>query len=142
MSTYNPVLRKVTLPGPAADIYATDHDPVAPSTGVNLGSHNNSFFILADGRLFGTGADNYGQLGRGGTITGDYVTTPVQMQLPAGVTARSVQAGYGTTVVISSTGQVYTVGNNSNGQLGDGSYTSSSIPKANQYTNQRSTISY
>lgn len=142
MGTYNPVLKKVPLPGPVADIYATDHDPVAPSTGVNLGSHNNSFFILQDGRVFGTGADNYGQLGRGGTTTGDYVTAPVQMQLPAGVLGRTVQAGYGTTIVISTTGVVYTVGNNSNGQLGDGTYTSSSIPKANKFTNQRSSIIY
>ncbi|MES2876448.1 MAG: ricin-type beta-trefoil lectin domain protein [Patescibacteria group bacterium] len=101
----------------------------------------NSYFVLDDGTVYGSGQNNYGQLGTGG-ITGNQAT-PVQMQgFPTGTLARSVQTGYGTTVVISSTGRVFTIGNNSNGQLGDGTTTSSSVPKANQYTNQRSTITY
>src|SRR5690606_25106173 len=45
LTSYNPVLRKVTLPGPAIDIYATDYDPDGLSSGTGLSSYNNSFFI-------------------------------------------------------------------------------------------------
>jgi alpha-tubulin suppressor-like RCC1 family protein len=46
-----------------------------------------------------------------------------------------VQTGFGTTVILTTGGKVYTVGNNSDGQLGDGTTTNSSVPKANRYTN-------
>ncbi|MNR30548.1 Regulator of chromosome condensation (RCC1) repeat protein [compost metagenome] len=51
------------------------------------------------------------------------------------VRAQQVQSGFGTTVILTTNGKVYTVGNNSNGQLGDGTTTNSSTPKANRYTN-------
>jgi alpha-tubulin suppressor-like RCC1 family protein len=51
------------------------------------------------------------------------------------VKAKDVVSGYGTTVVLTEDGKVYTVGNNGNGQLGDGTTTNSSTPKANRYTN-------
>jgi alpha-tubulin suppressor-like RCC1 family protein len=50
------------------------------------------------------------------------------MNLPAGIAASVVQTGYGTTVVLTTAGTVYTVGNNGNGQLGDGTTTNSSTP--------------
>jgi alpha-tubulin suppressor-like RCC1 family protein len=95
---------------------------------------------MSDGSVYGTGANTYGQMGIGTTST--RVTTPVKMQLPAGVVASSVQAGWGTAVVLTNKGQIYTVGNNSNGQLGDGTTTNSSIPKANVFTNQRAVLQY
>jgi alpha-tubulin suppressor-like RCC1 family protein len=142
MSTYNPVLRKVILPAGvrAVDLYATDLGPIDPPTGVNNGSYNNSYFVLEDGRVYGAGANNFGQLGVNATY--DYAATPVMMQLPLGVLGKTVQSAYGTTVVLSSTGKIYTVGNNSNGQLGNGTLAPSWLPEANTYTNQRTTISY
>ena len=64
-----------------------------------------------------------------------YYATPQNMILPAGAKAKSVQSGLGTTVVLSTTGEIYTVGNNSNGQLGDGTTINSATPAARPYVN-------
>lgn len=147
-SLFQPVLKKVVLPAgvKVVDIYTTEADPGGSgiSDGTGFASYNNSFYVLEDGRVFGSGANNYGQLGNGVALPAgvNAVTTPVQMNLPTGVKARSVQSGFGTTVVLTTEGKVYTVGNNSNGQLGDGTTTSSSTPKANSYTNQRGSLSF
>lgn len=141
--TYDPVLSKVIIPAgrTVVDVYATEENPTILTGGVNGASYNNTFFILDDGSVYGAGANNFGQIGNGST--GDVVATPAKMQgFPEGFSAKQVQAAYGTTIVISSTGAVFTLGNNANGQLGDGTTNSSLVPKANRYTNQRSTITY
>lgn len=141
LTSYNPVLRKVPLPTPAKDIYATEYSPAAPvSTDLNGAQYNNSYFIMQDGSVYGTGANNYGQIGNG-TVSG-YVASPQRMNLPAGVRAASVQSAYGTTVILSTTGTIYTVGNNVNGQLGDGTTNNSSTPTATKYANMRSAITF
>lgn len=142
---FEPVLKRAILPAgvKVTGVYVTETDPVTMTDGINYASYNNAYFVLEDGRVFGSGANNHGQLGNSVSLPGpNAVSTPVQMNLPPGVAARSVQSGFGTTVVISTTGKVYTVGNNSNGQLGDDSTTSSSVPQANPYTNQRPTITF
>jgi alpha-tubulin suppressor-like RCC1 family protein len=111
----------------AVDIYSTSYG--------GLGSpSSNTYAVGDDGKVYGVGSNGYGQLGDG-TTTGR--TTPVAMQVFDGsaVRALQVQSGYGTTVILTTNGKVYTVGNNSNGQLGDGTTTNSSTPKANRYTN-------
>lgn len=139
-SVFEPVLKKVIVPAgrKVVDVYATETYPIGITTGPDASSYNNSYFILDDGSVYGAGANNYGQLGNG--ATSDFELTPVKMNLPAGVKAQSVQSGYGTTVILSTTGKLFTVGNNAYGQLGDGTTNNSSTPKANVYTNQRSTI--
>lgn len=144
-NVFEPVLRKVVIPAgrKIVDVYITEANPHDTTNGTGTGSYSNSYFILDDGSVYGAGANNYGQLGNGVALPGpDAVLTPVKMDLPAGVQAKSVQAGFGTAVVLTTTGKVYTVGNNATGQLGDGTTTNSSTPKANEYTNQRSTIVY
>lgn len=144
-STFEPLLKKVIIPAgrKVIDIYITETDPSVMTNGFGYASYSNSYFVLDDGSVYGAGANNHGQLGNGVALPGpDAELTPIKMNLPPGVQARSVQSAFGTTVVLTTTGKVYTVGNNANGQLGDGTTTSSSTPKANQYTNQRSTISY
>ncbi len=54
--------------------------------------------------------------------------------------ARLVQSGVGTTVIYTRSNRVYTVGNNSFGQLGNGNTTNQSNPAAYQYTNISSPI--
>ena len=133
---YNPALKKVILPAgrTVVDIYTAktgyDNDAV----------YENSYFILDDGSVWGTGANSFGQLGTGASSS--YKTTPVKMNLPSGVRAQSVQTGLGTTIVLSDEGKIYTVGNNSYGQLGDGTTTSSSTPVARQYVNSRPLLLY
>lgn len=141
-TTFEPVLKKVVIPAgrKVVDIYVTETYPIGITTGADLTSYNNSYFILDDGSVYGAGGNNYGQLGNG--ATSDFEATPVKMNLPVGVKAKSVQSGFGTTVILTTTGKLYTVGSNAYGQLGDGTTTNSSTPKANAYTNQRSTILY
>ena len=136
LDVFNPALEKVSLPAglQAVDVYNAE----AVASGYSV--YNNTYFIMSDGSVYGTGANTYGQLGNGTTASS--VTIPVKMQLPAGVVASSVQAGFGTAIILTTKGQIYTVGNNSNGQLGDGTTTNSSIPKVNTYTNQRAVLQY
>lgn len=91
-----------------------------------------TFVILSDGSVWGSGSNSDGQLGDGTTTQR---LSPVRMQLPIGVRARQVISGYGTTIVLATNGQIYSVGNNTNGQLGDGTTTNRSIPAANQFLN-------
>jgi alpha-tubulin suppressor-like RCC1 family protein len=110
----------------AVDFYTTKADVIdAP--------YANTYVILDDGSVWGAGANTFGQIGNGTVTTNE--PTPRRMNLPTGVSARSVQSGLGTTVILSTQGRIYTVGNNTHGQLGDGTTNNSSTPKANTYTN-------
>ena len=111
----------------AVDLYNTCTNPSADQ-------YCDSFVIGSDGKVYGAGSNYFGQLGDG-TTTDRY--TPVAMQTIDGVNVKALQveSGYGTTIVVGDNHEVYTVGNNANGQLGDGTTTNSSIPKANKYTN-------
>ena len=130
--SHTPSLKKVTGIPAGRDI--TDIYTVRSAV-------TNSYFVLDDGNVYGSGQNQYGQLGTGG-VTGNQAT-PVRMQgFPDGTVARSVRSGYGATVIITASGKVYTIGNNTNGQLGDGTTNNSYVPKANQYTNLRSTLVY
>ena len=103
--------------------------------------YTNSFAILDDGSVYGAGANTFGQLGNG-TTSGSQITTPVKMTLPAGVRAQTVQYGFGSTVILTTEGKIYTVGNNVNGQLGDGTTTNSATPVVRQYVNNRPIVLY
>jgi hypothetical protein len=133
----SPALKPVTIPAgrKIVDIYNTKYNAAGSGS-------SDSYFILDDGSVYGAGSNEYGQLGNGAAMGSLPSATPVKMNLPVGVQAKTVQSGFATTVIITTTGKIYTVGNNSNGQLGDGTTNNSSTPKANQYTNQRTTIRY
>ncbi|HEX6416179.1 MAG TPA: hypothetical protein VFZ62_01515 [Candidatus Saccharimonadales bacterium] len=110
-------------------------DVINTASGDYTGSpYHNTYVIGDNGRVYGAGANDFGQLGDGTTTDR---STPVAMQVIDGVNieAEKVLAGYGTAVILTSNQKIYTVGNNSDGQLGDGTTTNSSVPKANRYTN-------
>lgn len=125
----NTVPQKFPLPNgvKAVDVYVT-----ATSAGAG---YSNIFVVGDNGRVYGAGHNSYGQIGMG--ITSTRRTTPEPMRVIWGtsIRAKKVMSGYGTTVVMTENGKIYTVGNNSNGQLGDGTTNNSSIPRANRYTN-------
>ena len=128
---YNPYPRKFALPAGvyAVDLYNTySYDP-------NNTQWQNLYVIGDNGRVYGAGSNVYGQLGNGTTAA--TVSTPVAMNTVGTINGKavSVQAGYGTAVVRTSSGAIYTVGNNNNGQLGDGTTTNSSVPILGKYLN-------
>lgn len=125
---FNPALSQFILPAgrTAVDFYTT-------KTGVDTTMDANTYVVLDDGSVVGAGGNVYGQIGIGTTSQNE--PTPRKMNLPSGVKAKSVQTGFGTTVILTQDGKIYTVGNNNYGQLGDGTTNNSSTPRANAYTN-------
>ncbi|OYX37938.1 hypothetical protein B7Z00_02585 [Candidatus Saccharibacteria bacterium 32-50-10] len=130
---FDPV--KFQLPGgvAGASIYATNNGITTDYQFQNL------FVVGTNGRVYGAGSNMFGQLGNGVALPGTLAqTTPVVMNVIDGtsVVASQVVAGYGTAVIYTTLGRVYTVGNNGSGQLGDGTTVSKSTPIMGQYINQ------
>lgn len=72
----------------------------------------------SDGNVYGFGFNNVGQLGVGNT--NEVISAAGQAMLPGGITATSLEVGDTSSYVIGSDGNVYGMGNNASGQLGDG----------------------
>jgi alpha-tubulin suppressor-like RCC1 family protein len=106
---------KVSLPGRV----------MLASLGGSLGNNGQTLVKLANGKLFAWGDDKYGQLGNG--TTGDEAS-PVPISPPAGVTYQSLACSGATCYAISTSGDVYAWGANSQGQVGDGSRTPALTP--------------
>jgi alpha-tubulin suppressor-like RCC1 family protein len=91
-----------------------------------------SFAVKTDGSLWVWGSNQYGARGDGSS--GDSLTLPVQVPLPAHVTTPSrlgkhaVAVGAGVYAAIDPDGQVWTWGVNWNGRLGDGTTASRYTP--------------
>jgi hypothetical protein len=84
--------------------------------------------VSSPGALYCWGYNGFGQVGNGTTAN---QPTPVAVGgALAGVTVSQVSAWNYHTCAVSSAGALYCWGNNSNGQLGDGSTTNSSSPVA------------
>jgi alpha-tubulin suppressor-like RCC1 family protein len=84
--------------------------------------------LLATGAYYDWGYNAAGQLGDGSTANS---AVPVQVKLPAPVRHVSQGgsgAGNGQTIAILADGSVWTWGNNSHGQLGDGATVNSDVP--------------
>lgn len=83
--------------------------------------------IATDGNVYGAGENTYGKLGFGSS--GSTQCTTIRMSLPNGVKAldMSTRDQY-TTYVLGSDGNVYAVGRNNVGQVGDGTTTDRNIP--------------
>ncbi|WP_142116370.1 Ig-like domain repeat protein [Salinispora arenicola] len=84
-----------------------------------------SLALTSAGAVLAWGENLHGQLGNGGTTDR---STPVEVSLPAGVTITAVAAGAAYSLALTSTGAVLAWGDNSNGQLGNGTTTGSSTP--------------
>ncbi|KAK3259926.1 hypothetical protein CYMTET_31096 [Cymbomonas tetramitiformis] len=95
---------------------AAVQDIVAVSAG-----YHHSLFLDAQGLVFSVGLNSHGQLGLNGT--GADQLTPSWVRLEQRVAA--VSGGWYSTICITANGQALVVGENSNGQLGDGSSASS-----------------
>lgn len=79
------------------------------------------------GMAYCWGNNAYGQLGNG---TNNSSSTPVAVQMPAGVTVKALTAGLAHTCALGSNGTVYCWGNNAIGQLGNNTIANASTPGA------------
>jgi alpha-tubulin suppressor-like RCC1 family protein len=77
------------------------------------------------GRVFAWGLNDDGELGDGTTLTR---LTPVAVKLPRGVKVTTVRAGVDFVLALTSTGKILAWGNNSKGQLGNGTTVSRRLP--------------
>ena len=85
--------------------------------------------LTNEGKAYCWGLNNHGQLGNNSTTNS---RIPVAVQMPAGVSFKSIAAGYYHTCAFTTTGQAYCWGRGGSGQLGNNSTTNSSIPVAVQ----------
>lgn len=137
---YSPVKFQLPVGVKAVDICASN---------VYVGGYvgyQNLMVVGDNGRVYGAGGNLRGQLGNGTTSGLSPNATPVAMNGIDGVTiqAKAVQIGRGTTVIYANGNRVYTVGDNSNGQLGDPGFTNSFSTSIilNQYVNKFIPIQY
>ncbi len=88
-----------------------------------------AYYTLAlgnDGNIYAWGYNHYGELGEGDTTSSDAL---VKVAMPAGVTAwTAIAAGDSFNLALGNDGNLYAWGANSQGQLGDDSTVSSTIP--------------
>ena len=98
----------------------TDLPPGVHATAIAT-SDLHSLVLGSDGIAYGIGSNANGQLGDGGTA-GLRLLTPMT-GLPAGAHATAIAAGLGYSLVLGSDGTAYGTGDNSSGQLGDGTTT-------------------
>lgn len=108
---------------PVAGIAAFGNStPVALMTGVQAvaAGYAYSLFLLQDGTVLAAGSNSHGQLGNisagDNTLDGE----PVTVVLPEGTVVSAVSAGYDFSYFLTEAHDVYVVGQNLGGQLGDG----------------------
>ena len=94
-----------------------------------FGGSNSSFALTSSSRVYAWGYNNKGQLGDG-TLADNKAPKRIEFDgLASGESVLSLSAGHYHTLALTSYGNVYAWGLNDNGQLGDGTLTSSQTPK-------------
>uniref|UniRef100_A8M5C0 LPXTG-motif cell wall anchor domain n=2 Tax=Salinispora arenicola TaxID=168697 RepID=A8M5C0_SALAI len=89
------------------------------------GGDGHSLALTSTGSVLAWGDNSDGQLGDGTTTD---TTTPVAVDLPTGTEVTAIAAGNDHSLALTSTGSVLAWGDNSDGQLGDGTTTDTSTP--------------
>ncbi|MGP3957685.1 RCC1 domain-containing protein [Nonomuraea sp. 3N208] len=90
------------------------------------GGSAHSLALTSTGQLWSWGWNTYGQLGNDTTTQSN---VPVQVNLPTGTTVTAITAAHGWfNLAVDSTGRLLAWGDNSYGQLGNGTTTQSNVP--------------
>jgi alpha-tubulin suppressor-like RCC1 family protein len=90
-----------------------------------VAGHNHSMALTSTGRVYTWGRNNTGQLGDN-TVTQRNIPTEITSRITGTVTQIAADSLH--SIALTSTGRVYTWGNNSNGQLGDDTTIQKRIP--------------
>jgi alpha-tubulin suppressor-like RCC1 family protein len=99
--------------------------PSATTITAIAGGYGHSLAVTSAGQVLAWGYNTTGQLGNGTTSTTgcSCSSTPVAVSLPSGTTVTAVAGGQFHSLALTSTGQVLAWGSNSNGELGNGTTT-------------------
>ena len=95
-----------------------------PSGFVSISTSQHTCALTTSGSAYCWGGGFYGQLGNGTNLDDNYVPVPVS----GGLTFSGVNAGYDHTCGLTTSGAAYCWGQNSRGELGDGTTTDRSTP--------------
>ncbi|HTZ08811.1 MAG TPA: hypothetical protein VMB72_07055 [Acidimicrobiales bacterium] len=98
---------RVVLPGPVRQVFQ----------GGSGATNGQTVAVLRDGSVWAWGDGRRGQLGDGSTVD---AATPVRVEVPRGVTFRTVVSGGYSSYAIDGSGHLWAWGGNQNGQLGLG----------------------
>ena len=91
------------------------------------GGSTHTAALDSSGNAWAWGRNFSGQLGNGGNANS---STPVAVNMPAGLHFKAIAGGEGFTVALDNNGQAWAWGYNGDGELGNGSTTNSSVPVA------------
>jgi alpha-tubulin suppressor-like RCC1 family protein/endonuclease I len=105
------VIRNAGFVGDVSDVSLDDLTQVSGGGKFALG-------LKTDGTVWAWGANDVGQLGEQGTFDSG---APTQVTLPAGTSIRAISAGQWHGLALESNGEVWSWGDNADGQLGTGS---------------------
>lgn len=90
------------------------------------GSNNVTFVLGTNEKVYAAGRNDSGQIGDGNTT--NPVATPVQVNLPAGCYTEDMDVGTDVSFHLCKNGDVYAMGKNFNGQIGDNTTTQRTSP--------------
>ncbi len=91
---------------------------------------NTGYGLAGDGRIYAWGDNGSDELGDGGTAGSSTPVAVAQGTIPTGVTITQIAAGWQSGYALGSNGRIYSWGDNSSGQLGDGTTTPRNAPVA------------
>ncbi|BDR54904.1 hypothetical protein KIMH_10150 [Bombiscardovia apis] len=114
-----------TIGGNTVSVIAPNSPQSIVYTSVSAG-YEHSVAIGSDGNTYAWGSNTSGQLGDGSTSS--HSALPVRVATPSGVRFVSVSAGKNHTLALGTDNNLYAWGDNTYGQLGDGSNTSRNTP--------------
>ena len=89
------------------------------------GGDNHSLALTRAGKVYAWGLNDHGQLGDGKPAGSE---TPVFVRLPTGTVATAIAAGEDYSMALTSSGAIYAWGDNSSGNLGNGTTVDSAVP--------------
>jgi alpha-tubulin suppressor-like RCC1 family protein len=99
--------------------------PGAKITAIRAGCRHN-LALTSTGKMLAWGDNEDGELGIGSTA--NFAARPTPVVLPAGTTIKAISAGGFHSLALTTTGQLLAWGQNSNGELGDGTNTRRNAP--------------